>query len=219
MPTIRRIIMKISREQLKQQAVTVYRHVREWIVAHPVSFAREVRARAAADTRDRNRIVLILLSLLFFMDYLMFCYHIEKNILDIFPSIPLLEQKRSVTLHLPSVEKTELFKEEREIPVFDSDEKNVSFLFRLVTKGSIYENTSLSVPVNLRIRKIWIVEEEKRCIIDVDADTVPKGILVIKGSEALFRSAVEKTITQNVPSIKSVILLEKGVPERTLWEM
>jgi len=42
---------------------------------------------------------------------------------------------------------------------------------------------------------------------------------VVKGSEQMFKESLEKTITENVPGIKKVILLEKGVPFRKLWEI
>jgi len=46
-----------------------------------------------------------------------------------------------------------------------------------------------------------------------------KEIVVVKGSEQMFREALEKTIIENIPGIKKVILLEKGVPGKRLWEI
>jgi len=42
---------------------------------------------------------------------------------------------------------------------------------------------------------------------------------VIPGSEDNFRAALEKSITENIPSIKRVVVLEKGVPLKRLWEV
>lgn len=100
------------------------------------------------------------------------------------------------------------------------------FLFSAVSRGSIYENTSFTVPVNLRVRKVWLFGDVKdaesgpyHCVIDVDADIIRDKTFVIKGSEQLFRKALEKTIISNVPTIKDVTVIEKGVPDKALWEL
>ena len=54
------------------------------------SFYKNVRQGMKASLKERNRVLIILFSLLLIIDYFMICLHIEKNIFDIFPSIPLL---------------------------------------------------------------------------------------------------------------------------------
>ncbi|MBN1531908.1 MAG: hypothetical protein JXA20_04540 [Spirochaetes bacterium] len=205
---------------------TAYEKSREWFFAYPVPYARELYLRGKADPKERNRILIIALSLLFLLDYFMFCFHIEKNILDIFPSIPLLPQRDYITLYLPGLDGKSLLPEQREIPEYDSEEQSVRFLFSAVSRGSIYENTSFAVPVNLRVRKVWLFGDSGNidsgpfhCVIDVDADLIPDKNFVISGSEALFRKALEKTIITNVPAIKDVTVIEKGVPGKALWEL
>lgn len=197
---------------------------KERLLSHIIPFFKTLVERARKDAKERNRILILAFSLLFFLDYLMFSHHIEKNVFDIFTSIPLLEDTRAVTLHLPALDGKLIMLEKREIPVYDADEKLVKHLFNLVVKGSIYENTSFIVPNNIFVRKVWIFgggakDRTGLCVIDVDSDIIPESSFVLKGSESLFRKALEETITLNIPSIKNVIIVEKGIPDKNLWEM
>jgi hypothetical protein len=214
--------MKQHLEAYRQKAREIYRLSGEWFSRTVMAFATATIARAKSDPRERNRVLIIALSLVFILDYLMFSLHIEKNIFDIFPSVPLLDRYQSVTVYLPSIDKNGIFEELREIPEYETDEGTVKHLFTLVSKGSIYENTSISVPVTMRVRKIWFVGSGgggRDCVIDVDAEPLVGDGLVIKGSESLFRKALEKTIIRNIDSVKSVTYLEKGIQGRPLWEM
>ena len=60
------------------------------------------KVRMDNDVKEKNRIILLALSSLFVLDYMMFSYHIDKNIFDIFPSIPVLENKKTVNIYIPS---------------------------------------------------------------------------------------------------------------------
>jgi hypothetical protein len=99
----------------------------------------------------------------------------------------------------------------------------VKKLFSLVAAGSYYENNALNVPVKYTIKKVWITGTEsgdgRICAIDLMPAILGKDIKVVKNSEVLFRESLEKTIVENVPGIKKVIVLEKGVPFRKLWEI
>ena len=176
------------------------------------------------EKRDRNRIIILALSLLFILDYFMFCYHVDKNIFALFPSIPSLEKRQTVPVYLPSLDGEHIFNENRVVAGFERDEEFVRSLFYLVVKGSIYENTSMAVPSELFVRKIWITgpqDGDKKgscCIIDVEPAMIRANTDVISGSESNFRKALEKTITANIPEISSVEILEKGIPEKNLWE-
>ena len=79
------------------------------------------------------------------------------------------------------------------------------------------------MPVKYTIKKIWITDAEsgdgKICAIDLMPAILGKDIKVVKNSESLFRESLEKTILENVPGIKKVMILEKGVPFRKLWEI
>ena len=182
----------------------------------------ETKARMDSDVKERNRIILLALSFLFVFDYIMFSYHIDKNVLDIFPSIPALDLKKTVNIYIPSEGCTEIISEKRKVHSGLSDENLIQRLFELVANGSIYENTSENVPVRFLIKKIWIVDEEsngKTCVIDLNPVILEKNIIVVRGSEQMFREAIQKTIAENIPGIKKVILLEKGVPFKKLWEI
>jgi hypothetical protein len=175
------------------------------------------------EKKEKIRIAVLTLSSILFLDYVMFSYHVESNIFDIFPSIPVVEDKVEVDIYIPSEEATEIISESREIHNNLEKEVLIKKLFSLVAAGSYYENTALNVPVKYTIKKIWISDTEsgdgRICTIDLMPAIIGKDIAVVKNSEALFREALEKTILENVQGIKKVMILEKGVPFRKLWEM
>ena len=78
------------------------------------------------------------------------------------------------------------------------------------------------MPARFLVKKIWTFNEDgegKTCVIDLNPVILDKNIVVVKGSEQMFRDALQKTISENVPGIKKVILLEKGVPFKKLWDI
>jgi hypothetical protein len=184
---------------------------------------KSVKAGMDSDVKERNRILLLAISSLFIFDYIMFSYHIDKNIFDVFPSVPVIESRKTVNIYVPSEGCKEILAEKRVIYSGLEDENLVRRFFDLVAAGSYFENTSENVPVRFLIKQIWLVDEEsgdgKICVIDLSPATLEKSINVVKGSEQMFRESLEKTITENMPGIKKVILLEKGVPFRKLWEI
>jgi hypothetical protein len=175
------------------------------------------------DRRERHRRVILLFAFIFLFDYLMYCLHTDKNIVDIFPEIPSLDHYRSVSVYIPSLDGISLIQEKRSIPMHDSDEKKAKALFEFVVRGSSFENTSMAVPVDLFVRKIWIYKlrdgKGKVCVFDFEPAELRSNATVIQNSENLFKLALEKTITKNIPSVKSVIILEKGIPGTSLWEL
>lgn len=183
----------------------------------------DTRLKMAADVKERNRILLLAFSALFVLDYVMVSYHIDKNVFNIFPSIPVLEERKEVNIYLPSEGCKEIITEKREVYSDLEDESLVRRLFKLVADGSYFENTSENVPAAFLIKKVWFAEAEngegKVCVIDLSPITLEKEIVVVKGSEQMFKDALEKTITENIPGIKKIILLEKGGPFRKLWEI
>ncbi len=184
------------------------------------SFYKNVRQGMKASLKERNRVLIILFSLLFIIDYFMICLHIEKNIFDIFPSIPILEQHTKATVYLPSLDGKTLLKEERKVPHFNKNEKLAKHLFKLILDGSIYENTSIMVPVKLSINKIWLHGTSNQvCVFDIAPTTIDKALRIKKGTESLFKKALSHTIKANIPTVKEVICLEKGIPHKRLWEL
>ena len=187
------------------------------------TYINDTKTAMADSEKEKNRVLLIAASSSFLFIYIMFSYHTDKNIFNIFPAIPLLESKRTINIYIPSEGCKEILTEKREIYSSLENESLIEKLFELVCAGSYFENTSENVPVDFLIKKIWILNEEngtgKVCVIDFSPVILDKDIQVVKGSEQMFKEALEKTITTNMPEIKKIILLEKGVPFRKLWEI
>lgn len=171
-----------------------------------------------SDIPSRNRFLMLFLSSLFLFDYLLFCYITAGNPLDIFPSFPLLEDKKMLHVYLPDTDGKSILKESREISIPENKEEYAKILIGLVIKGSDIDNTSSAVPVNLFNRRIWF--EGETCVIDF-VPSLPgsaKNKKILTGnSEAIFRESLEKTITENIRTVRSIMLLERGIPGRPMW--
>ena len=191
----------------------------------PVEKIKLFRENLKNNKKERNRFLILLFSFIFLLDYFMFCYHTDKNIFDIFPSIPLLSEKKSINIYLPATDGKTLLNEKRLIPDFDSEKRLAAYLFKLVIKGSERENTRIAVPVDLFIRKIWVYKNDKSpsssksCIIDVEPTELTDNSKRIKGSEQNFKNAVRKTIMKNLSGISDVTILVRGIPGKILWEI
>lgn len=213
---------KLNRDYIKGLIAEIREKARFYINKYKQKI-EDIIAFAQSDVKERNRIMLLSISGLVFIGYLMLCLLIDKNIFDIFPPIPAIDQSKKISIYIPSDGCTEIITEESKIYTGLEDEKLIHRLFYIVAAGSSKENTRFNVPAELTIKKIWIIESEdgsgKTCIIDLMPVMIEKDINVVKGSEQMFRDALEKTIVANVPGIKKVILLEKGVPNKKLWEI
>jgi len=165
---------------------------------------------------ERNRFLMILISTLFIIDYLGFCYLVNRNPFNIFPSFPIMDKKKQITLYLPDIDGKNIIKEERRVSIINDLEKLVRQLFEEVITGSNFKNTSIIVSVDIFIRKIWIYNNN--CIIDIGHSYINKNSIIIPGSEKIFRKALKMTINKNIPSITQVIILERGIPGKNLWE-
>ena len=165
---------------------------------------------------SRNRRVLLFASLIVLLDYLFVCYHVGRNPLDLVPSVPHIDLRDEITVYVAGIDGKTILKEKRYVDKGESDVKFVSRLVSLVFAGSNQDNTRLAVPVSGKIRNIWIFEN--KCIVDVRSSVIGDDIAILPESEATFKKAVRQTITENVPSIKEVIIAENGIPEKRLWE-
>lgn len=197
-----------------------------WLIEQKEKATLRVRGiidGAKADRREYNRVMFLSISGLCFFAYLMLCLLTEKNVLDIFPPVPAIKENRKINIYIPSEGCTGIIQEQRRVFSDLENDKLVHRIFYLVAAGSQYENTMSNVPAKFIIKKIWIIDNEsgdgKICLIDLMPVILEKEIVVVKGSEQMFREALEKTIIENVPGIKKVILLEKGVPGKILWEI
>ncbi|MBN2158864.1 MAG: hypothetical protein JW807_05670 [Spirochaetes bacterium] len=195
---------------VKGRAVSLYEKVRTELIEYP-------------EKKERNRRVILLVGFIFLFDYLAYSLHTDKNIFDIFPTIPSLADEVTASVYLPGLDGETIITEKRSIPDYESDEKKARFLFEIVVKGQLYENTSMAVPADLFVRKVWIEGRgqgrTKTCIIDLEPVEVQANVPVIKNSERLFKQALEKTIIENISAVKNVVVLEKGIPDVALWEL
>ena len=213
--------IKAKAAALKQKAFFLFN---TQVKARVFRLADKVRTELIdfPDGKERTRRLIVLFASLFILDYLMYCLHTDKNIADIFPDIPSLDQQKQVSIYIPGLDGTSISHERRSIPVYDNDEQTARILFEMVTQGSRYDNTSLAVPVDLFVRKVWVYAKSrsagKVCVFDIEPAELRPDIGPIKNSESMFKSALEKTIKENIPSIKTVMVLEKGVPGAPLWE-
>ncbi len=178
--------------------------------------------RIPEDKKERNRFYILLFSLIFLVDYLIFSVHVDKNVLDIFPTIPVFEERIEAEVFLPSLDAKTIIKEKRSIPCFSEDERLVKYIFNTIASGSHFENTSMLVPVELLVRKVWFIYEkgsnEKICAIDVEPDFIRMDVGVIPGSEVRFREAVEMTVKKIIPGVREVVIMKKGLPDKKLWQ-
>jgi hypothetical protein len=217
--------MKLSSTKIKEKATALKR--KGLTLYHAGLKDRVVRIADKVKTelieypngRERTRRLIILFSSLFILDYLMYCLHTDKNVADIFPDIPSLDRGKEVSVYLPGLDGATITRESRLIPVYDNDERTAQILFEMVARGSRYDNTALAVPVDLFVRKVWMYGPGGVCVVDCEPAELRPDVSPIKNSERLFKSAVEKTIKENIPSVKTVLVLEKGVPGAPLWEL
>jgi hypothetical protein len=207
--------VKESFQSLKNRSKAAYNSLRTDV--------RNIIDLMKKDPREKNRIMILLVSAVFFIDYIMFSYHVDKNIFDIFPSIPVLENKDKINIYIPSEGCKEILSEKREINTDVDEDILVKKLVALVAEGSYFENTSSNVPVKLLVKNVWITPDENGggnvCLIDISPVILEREIAIIAGSEQMFRDSLEKTVKENISGITRVILLEKGVPFKKLWEI
>lgn len=202
------IIMGFLKRALIERCERIIRFVRDVFIEYP-------------EQKERNRRLIILFASIAILDYVMFCLHTDKNVADIFPSLPLLSSERDVTVFLPSPDGVNLITEQRTVPRYGSDEKTAGALFNIVVRGSRYDNTSMAVPAELFLRRVWMLRErsaESLCVFDVEPTMLPRDAKVAANSEGLFKKALEKTIISNIPTVKKVLVMEKGIPGTVLWE-
>jgi hypothetical protein len=200
---------KIDTEKIKQKA-------REYALLAKGK-ALELWARAEADRIERNRMLVLGLSLALIFNYIVFCFHTGKSVFDIFPSFPVIDTRDECVVYIPDSDGKTLLKETRKVPSLDDRGELVRLLFKAVAAGSHFENTSMAVPADLSVRGVWFFEET--CVIDLSLALLRENAESIPGSESNFRLAVEKTITENIPGITDVKILERGIPGKNLWEV
>jgi hypothetical protein len=164
---------------------------------------------------QRNRFIMLSLTSLLLFDYLLFCYISARNPFNIFPTIPLIQDTKSVNIYLPDIDGETILKETREISIPDDKKGYAKQLITMVVNGSNIDNTSEVIPVSIFIRYIWFYQNV--CIIDLVPSITENTKKILPNSFTTFKECITKTITENIPSVKNVRLLNRGIPERSMW--
>jgi hypothetical protein len=169
------------------------------------------------DKKERNRFWLLVVALILITDYLLICYHVDRSPLDIFPSIPEIDNRISVPVYVTDLEGKNLLKESRLVEKTDDKTELANLLVKFVLRGSDFENTKTAVPINGRIRKIWFYGDA--CVIDLRYETIKDNITVVPGSEDVFKKCITETITANIKGVKTVYVLNNGTPDKMIWDV
>ena len=170
----------------------------------------------ALETKKRNRVFVLALSSILILDYLMICFLVDRNPINIFPSIPVLDMRSEISVWLPSPDSAEPLCEKRRIQKSDNTAEYIKRLTRLVIEGSHFENTRALTPIEGNVRTVWIFDGT--CAVDMRLDPIDTDAPFVAGSEAKFRDALTRTIMHNVKGITKVIVLENGIPGKDIWE-
>jgi len=189
--------------------------IKSYIHAAAGALRNLVSSYYAKNRKDRTRMMVLFITLLILVDYLMFCYHTDKNIFNIFPSIPPIEFRNTINVYVPDATAQNIMKETRRVQLPDSSEDFAGMLFQFVVKGSHYDNTSHIVPVRTDLRKVWIFNG--LCVFDLALAPLKDDAILVAGAQEAFKSAVEKTVCENISSVKHVEILVNGIPGTRIW--
>lgn len=170
----------------------------------------------ALETKKRNRVFVLALSSVLILDYVMICFLVDKNPMNIFPSIPVLDFRSEITVWLPSPDSAEPLIEKRRIEKSDDTAEYIKRLTRLVVEGAHSENTRALTPIEGNVRTVWI--HDGVCAVDMRLEAIDTDAPLVAGSEAKFRDALSRTIMKNIKGISKVIVLENGIPDKNIWE-
>jgi len=168
-------------------------------------------------SKQKNRFFLLASAGLILINYALFCFHIEKNFFDFFPSFPKWEKKETIKVYLPDLDGQTILEEERKIKPTSNQEEYAKFLFNKVVQGSDIDNTKMAVPLKLFVKKVWFYK--KFCLFDLEPLTLNSKTKLIKNSGVNFLKAITQTIKENISNIEKVICLENGVLSEKLWDL
>ena len=169
------------------------------------------------DSKERKRYIFLTITFLVGVNYLMICYHIDRNIFAFFPTIPIQENYHKINIFVPDTDGT-MLEESRDVVEYSSNERLALFIFNEIVKGSHFENTSIVVPARLTVRKVWIEDSNNVCVFDLEPVILSDDVDIVPGSEKMFLDALTRSIKANIPQITDVKLLERGVHSR-IWDM
>lgn len=176
--------------------------------------------RYLSDSRWRRRVNLVAIGTILVIDYLLISALADKNVFDIIPSIPKLEQRQAVTLYVPVFHSDELSSEKVLMDTYKSRERTIDFIVNRVLAGSRYENTAPFVPVDILLKNVWLTgDNNTTCVLDFQVSHLEAGRKVIPGSEKKVIQGITRSIQSVFPEITSVLVLNHGITGVPLWEL
>ena len=167
--------------------------------------------------RAMNRRILLAASLVLILDYLLVCYHVGRNPLDILPGIPKLDGRDTAIVYVADLDGKTILTEKRRVERDDTDENYALQLVNHVVRGSQFENTRSAVPFSGAVRRIWFFGDT--CVVDFRPEFIDENVPVLPGSEDTFRKALADTIIKNMSGVKNVVITQNGIYGRRLWEI
>ncbi|MFH0977287.1 MAG: hypothetical protein V1874_16020 [Spirochaetota bacterium] len=200
-------MLNITANMMKQKLKEYYYYFKDKIIKYNNKIKSEIP--------ERNRFIMLSLTFLLLFDYLLFCYISARNPFNIFPAIPLLQDIKSINIYLPDIDGEKILKEAREITVHNDKKGYAMQLITMVASGSNVDNTSEVIPISIFIRHIWFYQDA--CIVDIVPSFAEKTKKILPNSYKTFEECIIKTITENILSVKYVMLLNRGIPERSMW--
>jgi hypothetical protein len=175
----------------------------------------ELVVNPPADTKKRYRMILLAVSAVCIIDYVAISILTDKNIFDIYPSLPALDTRETIDIFVADLDAKSILKETREVSLPADNESRVRRLVKLVAEGSEFENTRAIAPIDIIVRHVWFYDTT--CIIDCELGTIEGQVPYIPDSFKAFNKALEQTINRNIPGITKVVLLEHGIYGKNLW--
>jgi len=206
--------MAIAYKKYKKLAQQVYAIIIEKCKQYYSSFI-EMLANPPADTKKRYRMILLAVSVVCIVDYAAISVLTDKNIFDIYPSLPALDTRDTIDIFVADLDAKSILKETREVSLSGDNVSRVRRLVKLVAEGSEFENTRAIAPVDIIVRHVWFYDTT--CIIDCELGTIEGQVPYIPDSFKAFNKALEQTISRNIPGITKVMLLEHGIYGKNLW--
>ncbi len=206
--------LKTAYKKYKEKTVQLYGVLRGKCSQYYAVFIGLV-VNPPADTKKRYRMMLLAVSIVCIVDYVAISILTDKNIFDIYPSLPALDTRETIDIFVADLDAKSILKETREVLLPRDNESKVRRLIKLVAEGSEFENTRAIAPIDIVVRHVWFYDTT--CIIDCELGTIEGQVPYIPDSFKAFNTALEQTINRNIPGITRVVLLEHGIYGKNLW--
>lgn len=150
--------------------------------------------------------------------YIAICVHLERNPLNVFRPLPVLDSREDVSIYIPDTDAKTVIEVKRKMQVTEDKATMISSIIRATTKGLYYENTRAAVPTEGMLRNVWFVDNGKTCVLDFRINLLGDDFIPIPGSEENFKKALKKSIVANIDGVEEVVFAENGVYNKELWE-